>query len=366
MDLETGVPTTPTNDPSAIPSTLIIAPTLTPSREPSAGPTAVPSLGPSIVLSEIPSIAPTQMPSFQPSFSLSMPPTEVPAILCNLTFAVFNAETGARVGRIQSQAETGAYYCIPDFNITIEAKPAEDCAPSESALLTLDGPITASQQENKQPYYIFGDNPATGEAIGMQLDPGLYLIEAKIFDMDDLEGELITSRSVDFEVRFCTSPTISPTISPKPSAINSDAPTLSFAPTDALPTPYPRPPETLFGLVFDAQGDATELDLEDAGSVVLRFLEQHFIMQFASDSRTDLIASFGTVTGTDAPRSRTWFNFTPLFSETSEYMPTQEEIDSLIEESFQSPFLEELLSMLSSELPPSNPLSATMGVLYQS
>ena len=266
---------------------------------------------------------------------------------------------------LQSQAESEAYYCIPYFNITIEAKPAKDCPPAESALLSLEGPLVETKQENTEPYFIFGVNPENDDPIGMQLEPGFYSIDAQLFDMDDLKGELITSKSLEFEARSCTTPTASPTISPRPTAIRSNAPTISMAPTETPPTTYPRPPETLFGLIFEAQGQVTDLQLEDAGSVVLRYLEQFFIVQFENNSGTELIASFGMVTGTDVPRRRTWFDFTPLFSDTSENVPTQEEIDGLIETAFQDPNVEELLAMLSSELPSSNPLSATTSVTYQ-
>jgi len=87
-------------------------------------------------------------------------------------------------------------------------------------------------------------------------------------------------------------------------------------------------------------------------------------VNFEFDTRAILIASLGAVTGTDVLRIRAFFDFEALFSQSSEYIPTQEEISVLIEAAFQDPFVTELLIMLSSDLPESNPLSTTTEVIY--
>jgi len=53
-----------------------------------------------------------------------------------------------------------------------------------------------------------------------------------------------------------------------------------------------------------------------------------------------------------------------LFSEDSIFLPRQEDIDELIASSLRNPFVGQLRRLLESDLPPTNPLSATTKVTY--
>jgi len=74
---------------------------------------------------------------------------------------------------------------------------------TESAFMTLDGPIKTSRKENVGPYTIFGDRPSNGDIFGRDLKPGHYTIDTDIYEKDNLQGKLVVSGALDFEAKFC-------------------------------------------------------------------------------------------------------------------------------------------------------------------
>ena len=123
-------------------------------------------------------------------------------------------------------------------------------------------------------------------------------------------------------------------------------------------------PASPFNLVFESEGDPSEADLEAAANVTLRYLEDYFIVQYEFNSRTNLMATNGIVTEFNAAESQIFLAITLLFSEDSIFLPSQEDIDELIVTALRNPFVGQLKRLLESDLPPSNPLSATTKVTY--
>ena len=119
-----------------------------------------------------------------------------------------------------------------------------------------------------------------------------------------------------------------------------------------------------FNLVFELEaGEPSETDLEAAGDVVLLYINDYLTMQFAVNDRTDLVETNGSVTGINNAEAQAFFALSLLFSDDSMFLPEENDIDLLIFAGFQQPFVSELLKMLESDLPLSNPLSATSNVI---
>jgi len=130
---------------------------------------------------------------------------------CQVEYVLFNADTDVPLGLLEEQLQPSpssgssdsSYYCIPDYKVNIQARPTASCSVTESAFMTLDGPIKTSREENVGPYTIFGDNPSTGDIFGRDLKPGHYTIDSDIYEKDNLKGELVVRGALDFEAKFC-------------------------------------------------------------------------------------------------------------------------------------------------------------------
>lgn len=48
------------------------------------------------------------------------------------------------------------YYCIPDYEVNIQARPTPECPTTLSAAMDLEGPERSDRTENFGPYMIFG------------------------------------------------------------------------------------------------------------------------------------------------------------------------------------------------------------------
>ena len=114
---------------------------------------------------------------------------------CELEYVLFNSDTDEAVGVLQES------FCIPDHEVNIQARPTASCTTTESALVSLSGPITATRTENAGPYMIFGD--LNGNVFGRDLTSGTYTIFSDVFSEDGRQGDLVVSREFTFEAKHC-------------------------------------------------------------------------------------------------------------------------------------------------------------------
>jgi len=119
-----------------------------------------------------------------------------------------------------------------------------------------------------------------------------------------------------------------------------------------------------FSLIFEgAAGQPSEDNLLAAGDVVLRYLEDFFTVQFQLNDRTNFDSSGGPVTRTDVAEALAEFDVSLFFSADSAFTPKTSDVDNLLFAAFKPPFVDELLTLLGSDLS-DNPLSSTSNVVY--
>ena len=116
---------------------------------------------------------------------------------CEIEYVLFNADNEQSFGLLND----GDRLCIPSFEVNFQARATSACPPNESALQTLEGPVSDRRVENVGPYTQFGDSG--GNIFGRTLLPGSYTIDAEIFADNDLSGGLVVQRQVRFEVMIC-------------------------------------------------------------------------------------------------------------------------------------------------------------------
>jgi len=111
---------------------------------------------------------------------------------CEVEYILWDADATVAVGELKENE------CSRANLFSIEARPNLDCPGTESANVTLVGPIIASRQENETPYTIFGDRQ--GGFTGRAYADGSYTIRSEIFSEDDLLGALVAQRDFVFTV----------------------------------------------------------------------------------------------------------------------------------------------------------------------
>lgn len=166
------------------------------------------------------------------------------------------------------------------------------------------------------------------------------------------------------------SPTLSPASDLQPTVSPvEDSPTQTMSPMMDPPalaeTRAPVVPGDgiRFDVLFDIRsGTATEADLDAAGVVTLQYLEDYYTTQFEFNRLTNMEAFLGDVVGIDPAGSLSVLEIDVVFSEDSQYIPLTEDITSLLFASFQEPFVSGLITLLQTELPANNPVSATTQV----
>ena len=130
----------------------------------------------------------------------------VSANFCDIDYIVFNADEDTSVGNLDDiLEENGGYFCIPHYEINIQARPTPECPTTLSALMDLQGPVSEDDRiENFGPYMIFGDNNRDPiNYFGRDLKPGPYILNSDIFSERRLAGDLVVSREIIFEAKFC-------------------------------------------------------------------------------------------------------------------------------------------------------------------
>ncbi len=72
----------------------------------------------------------------------------------------------------------------------------------------------------------------------------------------------------------------------------------------------------------------------------------------------------GSATGQAFQPNRIGFETRIIFDDTSETIPSQEDLDAILAVAFEPPQVDMFISMLNNELNPTNPMSATTSVVY--
>jgi len=124
---------------------------------------------------------------------------------CALEYVLFNADLNTAVGLLIEQLDNeSGIYCIPDYQVNIEARPTAACSTTTmaSAWMTLVGPTTTTnRQENEAPYMVFRNT--NSNILGETLQPGSYTIASDVFSDSDLQGELVVFGDLGFEAQIC-------------------------------------------------------------------------------------------------------------------------------------------------------------------
>ena len=119
----------------------------------------------------------------------------------------------------------------------------------------------------------------------------------------------------------------------------------------------------MFDVVYEIpSGTATDADLSAAGEVTVQYLQDFLTAQFDFNAVTQLESVEGTVVGTSSADTSAMLEISLIFSNDSQILPSMDDISSLLFTAFQQPFVNGLITMLGTELPPSNPLSGSTQV----
>ena len=154
-----------------------------------------------------------------------------------------------------------------------------------------------------------------------------------------------------------------PTVSPSQAVVTSApslgmasvAPTIASAPTnlgDIRSTPFN------VQLTSSQTNDPTQENLDEASVIVQNYLDAYFVETFELSLTADLVDFVATQIGS-SPGSGTSdlsYDATASFAPTSELMPTQADIDILIQTALSPPRVNTLIEELAT-LPSDNPLS---------
>jgi hypothetical protein len=120
------------------------------------------------------------------------------------------------------------------------------------------------------------------------------------------------------------------------------------------------------GYVLESGSNFTRSDFEFAQEVTLQFLNNYLFGQFSASDVTVLEMYSGRVQGineTIPSKPEAIYAVELNFANASVYVPSQQEIDVLVEISFSEPFLASLLSKLQN-LPAQNPFSYTQSTTF--
>jgi energy-converting hydrogenase Eha subunit A len=139
-----------------------------------------------------------------------------------------------------------------------------------------------------------------------------------------------------------------------------------------FPTPPPFPVPTTgipvdasaFSVTYETSGaDPTEAQFNNAEAITLEYLEQFFIDFFDFSFEGEFVAlSASALTNTVGP-PRIEYNLTAFFLAGEQRIPTEEEVDIVVQTALLQPSVQTLLLELRT-LPADNPFSSTSTVFY--
>lgn len=102
-----------------------------------------------------------------------------------------------------------------------------------------------------------------------------------------------------------------------------------------------------FILTFVGVTDPSSIEFDDSTQQVLDYLDTWFFDEYDLNPFSELIATSGTQTGTSSsPDVTIGLNFSLLFSEDSEFIPTTSDVDVQLLTAFQQPHVQALLDAL--------------------
>jgi len=172
------------------------------------------------------------------AIALTVAPVAADYSYCDIDYVVFNADKDIAVGLLDDIVADGyGYFCIPDYQVNIQARPTPDCPTTLSAFMDLHGPVAEDERlENAGPCkcgqcerlvcwlariprkrltnrlffsvflpdMIFGDNNRDPiNYFGRDLLPGYYVLGSDIYSEKRAKGDLVVSRIVEFEAKYC-------------------------------------------------------------------------------------------------------------------------------------------------------------------
>lgn len=129
-------------------------------------------------------------------------------------------------------------------------------------------------------------------------------------------------------------------------------------------TPVPTTP---FRLDYTSVPNPTTDDFAAARAITLDYLDGFLKEQFSLSIEFQYAGLNGKVTATALVGSATWtadFSVDAVFSTDAMSVPSQNEIDLLIDSAFSQPFVLDLLMSLRQDLMSSNPFSMVSTILY--
>ena len=119
---------------------------------------------------------------------------------------------------------------------------------------------------------------------------------------------------------------------------------------------------TGFTLEYRAGGNAIQPVTQVPSDTSLEYLERYFEEQFSLNIATDMVKFEGRFNG---PRGNVGlYQVSIVFSDSSRFLPTQNDIDSFLFAAFENIFVADLISDLQG-LPSGDPFAATTAVIYE-
>jgi hypothetical protein len=159
-------------------------------------------------------------------------------------------------------------------------------------------------------------------------------------------------------------PTIDPT---NPGTLESTpipTPAQTAAPTVAPTNPSQPEDGTRFSVEYILSGtDPSGDQFNVAEEITLQYLEDYVNQQFEFNPLTNLENFDGATLGTELNPTRASYSVDLTFTDDSTIIPTQADIDVLIEGAFLQPFVQTLIDLLG-EVSSDNPFSTTSNVIY--
>ena len=181
------------------------------------------------LIGKLPSTAPTG-PVSPPTKMPVIPPTPGPTPADPLAISDIILVDSTTNSDIVSLLHDSCNGCIgPSDMINIRAVTIGD---SESARLTISGPVNLGRTENAAPYALFGD--ISGNYFDQILPAGDYTVKAQAFSSDNMQGTAGPIKSVNFTVLQEPPPVAPPSQNQSPTKMPVVSPTPEPTPTDPL------------------------------------------------------------------------------------------------------------------------------------
>jgi hypothetical protein len=121
--------------------------------------------------------------------------------------------------------------------------------------------------------------------------------------------------------------------------------------------------QTKHALLYNITGEPSEVQLAEAQNVTMTYLEGYLRQNFELNTLANLDDFNGIVDGSEPNNSTIFYDVAVSFGPGSQAVPTQSDLDVLIQSSYLPPAVDALITSLQA-LDPSNPFSTTTSVNY--